>query len=98
MAKTTQKELDQLAQEYFEIQQLIAELNDQAESIKDSVKEAMTELSKEELEGPGWRATWHNVTTNRFDSTAFKKQHAELYSQFCKASTSTRFTFNQIKG
>lgn len=97
MAKK-QEELNRLAQEYFEIQQMIAELNDQAESIKDSVKSAMVELSKEELEGPGWRATWHNVTTNRFDSTAFKKQHADLYQEFCKASTGTRFTLNQIKG
>ena len=89
--------LDQKAREYFEIQQQIAELEALAEAIKDAVKAAMVEAGKEELDGIGWRATWHNTTTNRFDSAGFKKAHGDLYSEFCKPVTGTRFTLNQIK-
>lgn len=91
-------ELDQQAKLYFQIQREIAELEQQAEAIKDQMKAAMTEASTEELKGNGWRATWHNTTTNRFDSTAFKKVHKDLYNEFCKVSTGTRFTLNQIGG
>ena len=88
-------ELNEKASTYFEILQQIAEL--QAEAIKDAMKSAMVDRGTEELEGPGWRATWHNTTTNRFDTTSFKKAHADLYAEFCKTSTGTRFTLNPIK-
>ena len=80
-----------------EIEAEIAELEEQAEAIKDAMKAAMVENSTEELEGPGWRATWHNTVTNRFDSSAFKKAHSDLYTAFCKPTTGTRFTLNAIK-
>lgn len=90
-------ELNAKARDYFAILEMIAELEEQAEAIKDTMKAAMVEQSTEELNGTGWRATWHNTTTNRFDSTSFKKAHAELYTAFCKQTTGTRFTLNQIK-
>lgn len=90
-------ELNQKARDYFALQEMIAELTEQAEAIKDDLKAVMVENSTEELNGTGWRATWHNTTTSRFDSTAFKKVHADLYQSFCKTTTGTRFTLNQIK-
>ena len=93
-----QQTMDKLAAEYFELQLQIAQLNERAEHIKDQLKNAMVERSAEELHGLGWRATWHSVSTNRFDSNAFKEQHSELYVQFCKTKMTTRFTLNQIKG
>lgn len=89
--------LDQKAREYFDIQQQIAELEALAEAIKDQMKAVMTEKATEELEGPGWRATWHNTVTNRFDSSSFKKQYADLYTSFCKPVSGTRFTLNTVK-
>lgn len=90
-------ELNQKARDYFALQEMIAELTEQAEAIKDQMKAVMVEQSTEELNGTGWRATWHNTTTNRFDSTAFKKAHADLYQSFCKPTTGTRFTLNTVK-
>ncbi len=90
-------ELNMKAKTYFEILQQIAELEEQAEAIKDAMKATMVENATEELEGPGWRATWHNTITNRFDSSAFKKAHADLYTAFCKPTNGTRFTLNAIK-
>jgi len=90
-------ELNERVRNYFEILQTISELEAEAEAIKDAVKAEMVEQGTEELEGAGWRATWHNTTTNRFDSSAFKKEHAELYAAFTKKTNSTRFTLNSIK-
>ena len=93
-----QCELDQLAREYFEMQKQIDDLTAACDAIKDQMKSVMIENSVEDLYGIGWRATWHNTTTNRFDSTAFKKAHSDLYAAFCKPSNGTRFTLNQIRG
>ena len=90
-------ELNAQARMYFDIQQQIAELEAQAEAIKDTMKAVMTEHAVEELNGIGWRATWHNTTSSRFDSSAFKKAHADLYSAFCKPVSGTRFTLNTVK-
>lgn len=90
-------ELNQKARDYFALQEMIAELTEQAEAIKDQMKAVMVEQSTEELNGTGWRATWHNTVTNRFDSSAFKKAHSDLYAQFSKPVTGTRFTLNAVK-
>jgi len=90
-------ELNDKVRNYFEIMQMISELEAEAEAIKDAVKAEMVEQGTEELEGAGWRATWHNTVSNRFDSAAFKKEHGDLYKAFTKATTGTRFTLNTIK-
>ena len=59
-------EMNQKARAYFDLQEMIAELTAEAEAIKDDMKAYMVEQSTEELNGIGWRATWHNTTTNRF--------------------------------
>lgn len=90
-------EMDAKAAEYFALQEQIEQLQAEAEAIKDSLEAVMVDRATEELEGHGWRATWHNTVTNRFDSSAFKKAHADLYTAFCKPTTGTRFTLNAIK-
>ena len=93
----SQNELNAKARDYFAIQEMIAELTEQAEAIKDQMKAVMVEQSTEEISGTGWRATWHNTVTSRFDSAGFKKAHADLYNEFTKTVTGTRFTLNSIK-
>lgn len=90
-------ELNSKARDYFALLEMIEELQAQAEAIKDEIKSVMVDRGVEELEGTGWRATWHNTITNRFDSSAFKKAHADLYTAFCKPTNGTRFTLNEIK-
>lgn len=92
----TNDNLDIRIKEYFDILDQIAELQSIAESIKDEVKSAMVESESEELEGSGWRATWHNTTTCRLDQKALKAQYPDVYSSFTKESKSTRFTLNKV--
>ena len=90
-------ERNEKVRDFFAIQEMIEELNAQAEAIKESIRADMVDACVEELEGPGWRATWHNTVTNRFDSKAFQKEHGDLYEAFKRPVTGTRFTLNKIK-
>ena len=90
------KELDSSAAEYFSIMETIEALQAQAEAIRDAMKAAMTEHDAEELEGTGWRATWHTTKTSRFDSKRFKADHGDLYGEYTVKGFSTRFTLNPV--
>ena len=90
-------ELNVKVKTYFEILEEIEALQQQAENVKALVMEVMTEKGVEKLSGPGWSSTWHNTTTSRFDSKAFKAADPETYNKFCKTTTGTRFTLQQVK-
>ena len=90
-------EMDARAANYFDLLAQIEALQAEAEAIKDSFKAAMVEIEQEEITGHGWRATWHNTSTTRFDSKRFKTDHPELASAYTVSATGTRFTLNPIK-
>ena len=85
-------ELDIKVTELRELQSMIAELQAEAEAIKDVIKTKMIDEEVEELNGNGWRATWKNVNTRRFDNKRFKAEHPELAEQYTKTSATVRFT------
>ena len=90
-------EMDARAANYFDLLAQIEALQAEAEAIKDSFKAAMVEIEQEEITGHGWRATWHNTSTTRFDSKRFKTDHPELASAYTVSTSGTRFTLNPIK-
>lgn len=57
------------------------------------VKERMTASGDDTLIGNEHKATYKEVVSNRFDSKAFKADHADMYEAYKTASTSMRFTF-----
>lgn len=85
-------EINATAKELLSIRSMIAELEAEAEALTDKIKAAMTERGEETLQGDGWRASWKNVQSSRFDSKAFKADNPDLYAQYSKATTTTRFT------
>ena len=89
-------ELDAKAAAYFDLMEQIEALTAEAEAIKEELKTVMVDSTTEELNGTGWRATWHNTTSTRFDSKSFKAAHADLYAAFSVKSTGTRFTMNRL--
>lgn len=90
-------EMDAQAKAYFDLQAEIEALQAEQEAIKDRLKAVMVDRGEEEITGHGWRATWHNTMISKFDSKAFRKEHEELYTTFCKPVSGTRFTLNTIK-
>ncbi len=91
MSKT---ELNSTAQDLMSVRAMIEELQAQAEALTDKLKAAMVDQGPEVLQGDGWKATWKNVTSSRFDSKAFKADHADLYGQYSRATTTTRFVLS----
>lgn len=75
-----------------EWEDVIAEAQAEAEAIKDSIKAEMSARQVEELEADTFIVRWTSVLSNRFDTTAFKKEHNDLYKQFTKQTTSRRFS------
>lgn len=74
-------ELDASVKELRELQALIDEANAQIEAIKDMIKLRMVDDRTEVLQGNGWKATWHTVTSTRLDSKALKAAYPELVAQ-----------------
>ena len=74
------------------IQAMIDELTADMESKKDEIKAEMTARNVEEMTVSCFKVRYTTVTTNRFDSAAFKKTHNDLYEQYTKPSTSKRFS------
>ena len=64
----------------------------QAEALRDCIKAQMLEEDTEELAVGAYIVRWTSVLSNRFDSTAFKKEHGELYKSFTKQVASKRFS------
>lgn len=88
------KELNTTAKELMSVRAMIAELEAEAEALTDKIKGVMAERGEEVLQGDGWKATWKNVTSSRFDSKAFKAAHADLFGQFSKQTVTTRFVLS----
>ena len=57
------------------------------------IKTRMTESGESEILGNEHHATYKEVISNKFDSKAFKADHADMYTAYQKPSTSMRFTF-----
>ena len=71
---------------------VIEEAQAEADAIRDSIKAEMLKRDTEELEAGQYIVRWTSITSNRFDSTAFKKQYNELYKAFTKQVSSRRFS------
>ena len=69
------------------------ELDAEIEEKENEIKELMDKTSVTELIGTEHKATYKEVVSNRFDSSAFKRDHADMYEAYKKSSSSMRFTF-----
>lgn len=74
------------------LQAMIDELTAEMESVKDEIKAEMMAQGVDEMAVSCFKVRYKEVKTSRFDSTAFKKTHADLYEQYTKQTTSKRFT------
>ena len=87
-------ELNTVARDLLAVRAMIEELQAEAEALTDKLKGAMVEQGREVLEGDGWKASWKNVNSSRFDSKAFKAEHGDLYSAYTRPVTTCRFLIN----
>ena len=87
-------ELETRIEKMQEWERLASEAQAEADAIRNSIKAEMLDRNTEELQAGRFIIRWTSVVSNRFDSSAFKKVHGELYRAFCKAVNSKRFTIS----
>ncbi len=68
------------------------EIEAEQEAIKDELKKEMELRQVDEISTNEYKVRYKQVTSTRFDSTAFKNKYADLYEQFTKTTTSKRFS------
>ena len=83
-------EIQSKARELKELKLMQEELAAEISAIEDTLKAAMGE--QEELVCGEYKLTYQTVTSSRFDSTRFKKEHAELAAAYTKTTTTRRFS------
>lgn len=84
-------ELNATARDLLAVRAMIAELKAEEEALTDRIKSAMVAAGTETLEGDGWKASWKNVNSNRFDSKAFRAENPNLAARYMKQTITTRF-------
>ncbi len=85
-------ELESKIAKLKEWEELLEEAEKEVESLKDEIKSVMLARDTEELVAGKYICRWTSVLSNRFDSTTFKKEHAEMYKQYTKQTQSRRFS------
>ena len=76
--------------EFLELKRMREELDNEIQAAEDAIKQVMGD--EETLLAGAFKVTWTPYTTSRFDSTSFKKDHAELAAAYTKTTTSRRFS------
>ena len=71
---------------------LAEEARQEAEALRDEIKAEMLARETEEMEAGRFIVRWTSVLSNRFDTTAFKKEHSDMYKQYTKQTASKRFS------
>ena len=75
-----------------EWEKIIEEAKAEAELIKDEIKAEMDERELDEMVVGSYVVRYKTISNSRFDSTAFKKEYAELYKTYTKQVASKRFS------
>jgi predicted phage-related endonuclease len=92
--KMSRNELITAIEQLKEWEAILEEAQAEAEALRDSIKAHMLAEDTEELTVGAYIIRWTSVLSNRFDSTLFKREHAELYKIFTKQVASRRFSIS----
>lgn len=82
-------EIQNKARELKELKVMKDELEAEITAIEDTLKAAMGE--QEEMLCGEYKLTYQTVSTSRFDSARFRREHAELADAYTRATTYRRF-------
>ena len=76
--------------ELMELKRMKEEIEAEITAAEDAIKAVMGE--EQLLLAGAYKVSWMPFTTSRFDSTAFRKDHADLAAIYTKTATVRRFT------
>ena len=84
-------ELAAKAKEIKELTRMKEELEVEISTLQDEIKSTMQERGIEEIAVGEYKIRFTTVQSNRFDTSAFKATHKELYAQYLKQTVTKRF-------
>jgi predicted phage-related endonuclease len=87
-----QVELEAKVKTLKEYKLLAEDLEAQIRSIEDEIKAEMTAREVDELAAGPFKIKWTKFISTRFDTTAFKKVHKDIYDLFAKSVEARRFS------
>lgn len=84
--------INQIIKEIKEYQEIQEQLKREVELLKEQAIEYLDSEGIDEVLTSEGKITYREVISNRFDSTAFKKDFADIYAEYTKKTSSMRFT------
>lgn len=87
----TATELNANVKELQELRRMKEELEATITSIEDTLKQHMHDTGVYEIDALTGKITWFEVASNRFDSSALKKELPDLYNRYCKETRNRYF-------
>lgn len=88
----TERMIENCIRKLQEIEARQKELEATAEAIQGRLKADLEEKGVDELKTKNFIIRWKEIISSRLDSKALKAALPDVYGQFCKSSTSRRFT------
>ena len=91
--KVTQMSINAMeskVKELVELKKMAQELEDEITAIEDEIKKVMGE--EEVLFAGQYKVSWSHVSTQRFDTSLFKKMNPTLAKDYIKTVVSRRFS------
>ena len=73
---------------------MIKELEAQVAVLEGDIKSEMDSLNVTEMFLTPYVVRYTPMVSNKFDSSAFKRDHSDLYAEYTKAVDSRRFSVN----
>ena len=80
------------AREYKELTQFIKQLQDEADALKAAITGTMEAQGTDTLTLDLYTVKWTSCTTQRIDTTAFKKENPDLAERYTKTAEAKRFS------
>lgn len=88
----TERMIENRVKKLFTLESQIAQFQEQAEAIKTELKADLEEKGVQELKTKNFLIRWKEIVSNRLDGKALKAALPEIYSQYCRPTSSRRFT------
>ena len=84
-------ELEAKVNSLRELRNLEAEIKAEITAIEDEIKAEMLAKNTDVLAGQNCVVSWKTILTSRFDTSAFKIAHSDLFAKYNRKTTSRRF-------
>ena len=88
----TERMIENRIKKLRELEAQQKELEAQADAIRAELKADLEEKGVEELKTRNFVLRWKEIISSRLDGKALKAALPDVYGQFCRASSSRRFT------